>query len=670
VVALIALAATTVYRRPARADALDPDVLVVAPFRVSGSDSSNGYLREGMVDLIAAKLVRSPRTVDQRSLLVAWRRAGGGPTQDLDRTTSARAAASLGAGRLIEGDIVGNAGQLIVTATLASTPNGAERGRRSARGEASQIVVLVDSVIAELLALDAGESEQRVASLASTPLAALEAYLAGQASYRAGRYADAVDRFDAALQIDATFALAGFGLSLAAQWTSDPRGPHGRDVAVRYADKLGTRDRLYLGPTDPDSAATEYPATFARNEAAIRAAPDSPDLWYLFAENQYHYGATMFGTAEAYRRCIAALERGLALDSSFTPMLEGLPLLYRYLGDTARARLATVRLMRDTAAYLYPANRVLYAPDSASRAAALRDLDSKPVSLAAFVTIVALFADLDVSFAPDLLRRAVARSATATDRAGFMGMQSWIALEHGRPGAAARFAADLPTFQPYRMFVATFSDGDSTAGAEHYAMVRRLVQARPPNDLTERRAWVTAIFDLAQYELARGDTTNASHVTAALRTLPGVPGDPVESVRPRRLAMILDAQLAALAGHADAPHRLASLDSMLARAPIGVRVRAAGNLVLSRLWARASNVRKAYQVVGRWVPGEGDDWAPYATYLRERGRLGAAAGDREAAIAAYRRYLTLRANPEPVLAQDIATVRSELAKLERQSAGR
>ena len=106
---------------------------------------------------------------------------------------------------------------------------------------------------------------------------------------------------------------------------------------------------------------------------------------------------------------------------------------------------------------------------------------------------------------------------------------------------------------------------------------------------------------------------------------------------------------------------------MLALGPIGVRVRTAGNLVLSRLWERVDNVQRAYQVVQR---GIGDQSDLYATYLREQGRLGARVGDTEGAIAAYRRYLRLRANAEPVLARDIATVRLELAKLERKSAGR
>src|SRR5688500_16375868 len=117
--------------------------------------------------------------------------------------------------------------------------------------------------------------------------------------------------------------------------------------------------------------------------------------------------------------------------------------------------------------------------------------------------------------------------------------------------------------------------------------------------------------------------------------------------------------------------RLASLDSMLALAPIGDHVRLAGNLVASRLWERAGNVRKAYEAARRWTfTNNPVDGSLFATYLREQARLGAAAGDREAAIAAYRQYVRLRANAEPTLAGDLATARAALEKLEQQSAGR
>jgi hypothetical protein len=182
---------------------------------------------------------------------------------------------------------------------------------------------------------------------------------------------------------------------------------------------------------------------------------------------------------------------------------------------------------------------------------------------------------------------------------------------------------------------------------------------------------MTTVFDVAQYDLARGDTTTASRAIARLRALPPVQHDPVESARPGRLALILDAQLAARAGRPDASRQLDSLDALLRLGPIGDRVRLAGNLVASRLWERAGNVQRAYEAAQRWAITTGPDaGAVFATYLREQGRLGAAVGDREAAIAAYRRYLRLRTRHEPVLDRDVATVRSELAKLEKQSSGR
>ncbi|HEX6051371.1 MAG TPA: hypothetical protein VFZ21_18960, partial [Gemmatimonadaceae bacterium] len=361
----------------------------------------------------------------------------------------------------------------------------------------------------------------------------------------------------------------------------------------------------------------------------------------------------------------------LALDTSYAPLLEHLPLLYSHLGDTSRARLATVRLMRDTAAFYHPSNRVVFAPDSAARVAAVRDLEAKPPFLTPAAAVMVVIAGLEVPDLDDAIRRARDRTATSADREFVAQMQYYVAMERGQPGYAARVALDLPNRMADRMFAATFWDGDSTAGAAHYAESKALVSAAVPQDATARRAWMTAIFDVAQYELARGDTTHTSRVIARLRTLPPVPGAPVESARPERLALILDAQLATLAGRPDAHSRLTSLDSMLALGPIGDHVRLPGNLVASRLWERAGNVRKAYEAARRWTfTNNPIDGSLHAPYLREQARLAASLGDRETAIAAYRRYLRLRANAEPALARDVATARSELAKLEQQSAGR
>ena len=55
--------------------------------------------------------------------------------------------------------------------------------------------------------------------------------------------------------------------------------------------------------------------------------------------------------------------------------------------------------------------------------------------------------------------------------------------------------------------------------------------------------------------------------------------------------------------------------------------------------------------------------------LREMGRLAALAGDREAAVRAYRHYLAIRTDPDPALIPQRDSVRAELAALTGESQG-
>src|SRR4029450_6002188 len=75
--------------------AVDQRLVAVVPFRVSGADSSLAYLREGMVDLLAAKLsgTSAIRPADPRTVLARWRRAAGGD-RDLPQEDAVRLAAA------------------------------------------------------------------------------------------------------------------------------------------------------------------------------------------------------------------------------------------------------------------------------------------------------------------------------------------------------------------------------------------------------------------------------------------------------------------------------------------------------------------------------------------------------------------------------------------------
>src|SRR6185312_11646514 len=153
-------------------------------------------------------------------------------------------ARGLGAGRLVDGGVVGTPEHLVLTASVLTVPGGAIRSRASVMGTADSLPALVDRLTAQLLAGESGRTE--LATLTSLP--ALRAYIDGQTALRAGRFKDAFQSFDHALDLDSTFALAGVGLNEAKFW--DGGDDHWRGLRLAWAgrDRLSPRDRALIAP--------------------------------------------------------------------------------------------------------------------------------------------------------------------------------------------------------------------------------------------------------------------------------------------------------------------------------------------------------------------------------------------------------------------------------------
>jgi predicted TPR repeat methyltransferase len=90
-----------------------------------------------------------------------------------------------------------------------------------------------------------------------------------------------------------------------------------------------------------------------------------------------------------------------------------------------------------------------------------------------------------------------------------------------------------------------------------------------------------------------------------------------------------------------------------------------GNLAVAHLLERNGDLQAAYRAVQR---REYFITRYLATYLREEGRLASRVGERDAAVRAYRHYLTLRSEPEPALTAEVAGVRAELGRLTAETA--
>ena len=659
---ILVIASLSNRERPVK---VDRAVVAVAPFRVSGADSSLGYLREGMVDLLAAKLsgTEGIRAADPRGVLAAWRRIAG-PTGDLPERDAMGVATRVGAGRLIQGDVVGTRQQITINAAMLQSPGGKVAARASVEGSPDSLPRLVDRLAGKLLALEAGEGEQRLANLTSTSLPALRAYLEGQALVRRGQFRRAADKFKLALQQDSTFALAGLGLTRAGNWFGQPYEGPGSILAWKYRDKLAPADRalldVYLGSRWP--APQRLRDGIAAAERFVQVAPDNAEAWYELGDHLYHWGG-LVGIPDAHARSAQAFARSLALDSSFAPALEHGTSLALALGDTARARKALALMLRiDSTSGWVASQRWEFAHtlgDSAGRREALRS-DSL---VGSFMMSIGVSSGLPLQDVDAVLRMNRARAVTAEDQTRAQWISHNLSVITGWPSRAIPLPTSIP--EPIRLAMlsleARFADGDSMAGAAAGAALEKRIGAPLPAEAGA----AAARYAGGQRALDRGRLDAVERAVGDLERIRVAPDSGWLREVPSAFALLLEAQLVAKRHSPELPKLLVQLDSALVDASFAPFT-FIGNLIASRLFEEQGNLPQALAAIRRRVW----DLNPnpfYVTFHREEGRLAALNGDREGAIRAYRRYLALRSGAEPRLQPQVAQVRAELEALQRES---
>jgi serine/threonine-protein kinase len=664
VVALaIALSVAAIISRE-KAIGVDRHLVAVGPFRVSSADSSLTYLREGMVDLLATKLSGTAelRSADPRTVLSAWKRAaaGGG---DLSEQQALALASRLGAGRLVQGEVVGSRQQLAINAAVFDVGRGRVTVRTSVEGSVDSLTRLVDLLAAKLLALGAGETEQRLASLTSTSLPALRAYLDGQALLRRGLFQAALDKFDLAVQLDSMFALAGLAQTRAGEWLDRGWIVPGSLLAWQHRDRLSVRDRdhltAFLGPNFPrPSSMSEH---LAAADRLTQEAPDSPEAWYKVGDILYHFGPFM-GVPNALERARAAFARSLALDSSFAPALEHGPQLAFELDDTLGMRRATALILQVDSASPMAAYHTWFAAaaigDSTQARAALQNGGFGERAL--WVSETALNCGVDIRGAGELIERWRREAVTGEERnASNTAMYAHL-LHIGRPQLALSFLESTPPLQRnVRLgYDGLFSDGDSSAAATAVnALARDL-----GSSLTATARWeVWGRYLVGQHALDQGKVGLAERAIADLAASRVPPNTEWAAAPTKAFALVLESQLAARQNSPRAAELLARLDSMLLAGYVSVGL--SGNLVAARLHEQRGELPAALAAVRRRV-FDLDDHPAYVTYFREEGRLAALTGDRAGATRAYRRYLAVRVDPEPRLQSQVAQVRAELRAVE------
>jgi eukaryotic-like serine/threonine-protein kinase len=329
IAAVVVLAAGigTAYAYRARATRpLDADLLAVAPFDVL--DPSLQLWHEGMVDLLSRNLdVGALRTVSPSTVIRGWTgRADNESATTLGRRTGARLAligTMLGAGR----------DSVQIDATLLDVTAGRPLGQFQFRAASDHVARLADSVSVAVWRLlgrtGRADLPPRVASLGTTSLPAMKAFLRGEQFYRKSAWDSSIVYFDQGIALDSSFALAYSRLGMALSWNSNSADAaairnrlragalnHGlspRDSMAMLADSLEAS--LYTAGASDARALLQTRREFAMLEAAVQRYGDDAELRYRLGEAYYHYG---YGaTTVDLARVLSTFDRAIALDSAF-----------------------------------------------------------------------------------------------------------------------------------------------------------------------------------------------------------------------------------------------------------------------------------------------------------------------------------------------------------------
>ncbi len=659
--------------------ALDRNLVVVLPFRVTSAGSDLAYLREGVVDMMATLLTgegNTARAAEPASVIADWRKRLPSENADLDAAGAEALARSLGAGQVLSGSIIGDATKLSIRGSLAPVGDRAEPVQVTVEGSPDSVSSLVRQLAGRLLAQSAGVAADQSTDLITSSLPALRAYLKGQAEYRRGRYNVAITQYTEALQADSNFALAGAGLNSANGWIGSATPDMvalAQRTAWRNRDRLGPKERALtiarMGPNGPDP--DWMSATREAQEQAVVVGGDRAEAWYVLGDAYIHRGH-LLGVEDALVRGEQGLRRALERDSTDSGVLSHLLMLSAKRHDSAEVRRIAGLRRRTVGDPLTSVPEDYFAAvflgDSAGAARALSVVDTAAltenfVGYAQSLAFSLPFIPNHLPAIQDWVEHLRRRATTDDARARLATLQAMLAWEAGRPSDASALLGSGAGPDEARVLAALFWGGDSLDARRAVSRLAAVSSANVPEgelrgalELEASPACVVALW-----AAARGETIG---IPAAARRL----REGSESRNPAWpmsmgsvCALTLEAMAAQAARRPETRMLVDSLDRVLLKGPslVGLSWQ---NLVVAGMLEREGELARAAAAARRiryyFL------YTPFlATYYREAGRLAERAGDRERAIEGYARYLDLRRNAEPALQAEVAQAKQALARL-------
>lgn len=272
---------------------IDASAVAVLPFSYAG-DSASAYLREGVVELMSANLdgAGELRAVNPRALLTFTRQSSGNVSVQAGDSIARHFSANF----FLLGYIAAAGGRLRITGSLYErAPTLRVVARASVDGQTSSLFSVLDELTTALLAQRySGPRDRlnRTAARTTYSVPALKAHLLGEQLFRGGRYAEAVDAFQTAVNYDSTFALAYYRLAIASEFAQLlDLGFRAAEKAVVHSQRLSEHDRNLVHAYsarrhgDADEAERLY-------EEILATHPDDAEAWFQLGEVLFHLNAS------------------------------------------------------------------------------------------------------------------------------------------------------------------------------------------------------------------------------------------------------------------------------------------------------------------------------------------------------------------------------------------
>ncbi len=294
--ALVAVAAFLARQPGGPPEGVNPRLsMLVLPFNNLRDDPATDWLRDGSVNMLALNMSqwKDMTVVDHERVHDLLERNGVASGDDIGLDLARRLAREAGVWTVVLGDFQQVGDSLHLTARVYDVATGVRTDVAEVDAPAGDDPRPgFDALASRLLDLSGAPGDVRapLAAATTSSLEAYQAYLAGLDRLNEWKLGAAQRSFERAVQLDTTFGLAYYKLSLTRGWVvgaDDSLGLDAINRALLYSQRLPAHDRAVIAAYR-FFLLGENPASRNIYQQLLAKDPRDPDAWYGLGDAWFH----------------------------------------------------------------------------------------------------------------------------------------------------------------------------------------------------------------------------------------------------------------------------------------------------------------------------------------------------------------------------------------------